>query len=64
MVDHKTLSTLCTLEFGSVHPCIPNCADFLLQLVTPWDVKGGSDGKIDYAKLSRDVRLLDCVHDS
>ncbi|BDA50785.1 Tryptophan-tRNA ligase, cytoplasmic [Coccomyxa sp. Obi] len=24
------------------------------QVVTPWDVKGGSDGKIDYAKLSRE----------
>lgn len=27
----------------------------LLQVVTPWDVKGGSDGKIDYAKLSREA---------
>ena len=27
-----------------------------VQHITPWDVKGGSDGKIDYNKLSRDVR--------
>jgi len=29
-----------------------------VQEVTPWDVKGGADGKIDYEKLSRDVRPL------
>ena len=25
----------------------------MLQTVTPWDVQGGSDGRIDYDKLSR-----------
>ena len=25
------------------------------QEITPWEVKGGMDGKIDYEKLSRDV---------
>jgi hypothetical protein len=29
-------------------------------VVTPWDVAGGSDGKIDYNKLIRDVRAL-CI---
>lgn len=28
----------------------------LLQVITPWDVKGGADGRIDYNKLRRDVR--------
>ena len=27
----------------------------LVQEITPWEVKGGADGKIDYEKLSRDV---------
>lgn len=27
----------------------------MLQEITPWEVKGGVDGKIDYEKLSRDV---------
>jgi len=27
----------------------------LQQVVTPWDVSGGTDGKIDYDKLTRDV---------
>ena len=26
-----------------------------MQQITPWDVKGGTDGKIDYNKLSREV---------
>ena len=29
-----------------------------VQEVTPWDVKGGVDGKIDYEKLSRDVSAV------
>ena len=31
------------------------CSMSALQEVTPWDVKGGADGRIDYDKLSRDV---------
>ncbi len=27
----------------------------LQQVVTPWDVSGGTDGKIDYEKLTREV---------
>lgn len=27
----------------------------MLQVITPWDVSGGSDGKIDYDKLIREV---------
>ena len=27
----------------------------LQQVVTPWDVSGGTDGKIDYDKLTREV---------
>jgi hypothetical protein len=34
---------------------MPLAASLHVQVITPWDVKGGSDGKIDYDKLSRDV---------
>jgi hypothetical protein len=27
----------------------------LLQVITPWDVSGGADGKVDYDKLIREV---------
>ncbi|KAK9907769.1 hypothetical protein WJX75_009683 [Coccomyxa subellipsoidea] len=33
------------------------------QLITPWDVKGGSDGKIDYSKLSRDFGCSQLTQD-
>lgn len=26
-----------------------------LQVITPWDVSGGADGKVDYDKLIREV---------
>ncbi len=26
-----------------------------LQVITPWDVSGGADGKVDYEKLIREV---------
>lgn len=38
-----------------------NVPAFCLQEVTPWDVKGGADGKIDYDKLSRDVSAILCA---
>lgn len=27
----------------------------LLQVITPWDVAGGADGKVDYNKIVSDV---------
>ena len=32
------------------------------QVVTPWDVSGGTDGKIDYDKLIREVQNVQDVH--
>lgn len=28
------------------------------QVVTPWDVSGGTDGKIDYERLIREVQTV------
>ena len=44
--------------------CVIFCASFpgqyiscgVSQVVTPWDVTGGTDGKIDYDKLIREVQ--------
>lgn len=33
----------------------------LSQVVTPWDVSGGTDGKIDYDKLIREVSAVNPV---
>lgn len=44
------------------HCCMPCCGSILphsaqpcTQVITPWDVTGGSDGKIDYNKLVAQV---------
>ena len=36
---------------------VVNTSSCCLQEVTPWEVKGNEEGKIDYAKLVREVSL-------
>ena len=32
-----------------------------MQVITPWDVTGGTDGKIDYDKLIREVHAMSAL---
>ena len=32
-----------------------------MQVITPWDVTGGTDGKIDYDKLIREVHAVSAL---
>ena len=34
----------------------PGLIESFVQVITPWDVTGGIDGKIDYGRLIREVR--------
>lgn len=38
--------------------CCCDPGSWLQQEVTPWEVKGNEEGKIDYAKLVREVSEL------